>query len=226
MPTRLIYEQMAAYYADIIDDSFNDYLYTSKPERKEEIYALISRLIDSFEKKEVLELAAGAGFWTDKLARVAKSVVAVDKNIEILQRMESDKVKVHQMDLLNMKDELVGYGKFDGIFASCWISHVLRQDMNKFLKCLLPYVRPDGIICFIESIQYPGAIETHRYGMESSMVGNQYQFRTLKNGTRVETIKNYYSLLEWCELIERSGIGKIIEYKEFVHYFIMKLRVN
>src|SRR5881398_1182631 len=76
MNTDLIgyYQQRAAEYESIYH----------KPERQQDIAAATAVLQNIFTNKQVLEIACGTGFWTEKIAEVATSVHGTDINQPVI----------------------------------------------------------------------------------------------------------------------------------------------
>ena len=68
------YRQRAAEY---------DLIY-SLPERQTDLEWLSHRLSDLLENRTVLEVACGTGYWTERLARPARRILALDAAPEVL----------------------------------------------------------------------------------------------------------------------------------------------
>ena len=73
---------------------------------------------------DVLELASGTGWWTEKLVKSADQITAVDAAAETIalnrERVGSDKVTYVQTDIFAWKPPRT----FDMAFFSFWLSHV------------------------------------------------------------------------------------------------------
>ena len=54
-----------------------------KPERQDDIESLAAMRSDSLGGHRILQIACGTGFWTERVARVAESVMATDINDEV-----------------------------------------------------------------------------------------------------------------------------------------------
>src|SRR5215475_8440939 len=77
--------------------------------------------------KDVLELTAGTGLWTERLADVAKRIVAVDGSPEAIginrNRLRSSQVEYLIADIFTRQPSAT----FDVVFFSFWLSHVPAQ---------------------------------------------------------------------------------------------------
>lgn len=228
-----IYEQMNKYYSDIIDDKFNNDLY-SREDRQKELTEIKDRLKTIFSYGTILELAGGGGYWTHALLDNARQVITIDQNIDALEeefKGTNYHVTIRKVDLLDevsIQKEIQGH-HFTGCFASCWISHILREDLYSYLdnliKALLPSMKDNLSICFIDSKIHSGNKDVFEYGEDHKLVGNQYQIRTMKNGDRVEIVKNFYELYDWVNIID-SCKCKIVEYREWDIYYLVKFTLR
>src|SRR3954467_15922265 len=85
--------------------------------------------IDSFRPTgDVLELACGAGIWTEGLLRSATTVTAVDGAPEMLARAEArvgstPSVRFVEADLFSWEPDR----RYDAVFFGFWISHVPHE---------------------------------------------------------------------------------------------------
>src|SRR5688572_4875365 len=56
-----------------------------KPERQGDLAKLRALVRETFRGADVVDIACGTGYWTEILAEVARSVVAIDINDSVLQ---------------------------------------------------------------------------------------------------------------------------------------------
>ena len=95
------------------------------PERQRDLRVLEKRVGEYFAERDLLEVAAGTGYWTQFIAASANSVVATDMISEPLNqiplRPHCDCVSTRVVDAF----ELESMGEnFDAAFAGLWFSHV------------------------------------------------------------------------------------------------------
>ena len=67
-----------------------------KPERQSDLRELENLLRRDFAGRNVLEIACGTGYWTERVASVADSIVALDINESVLEIGFSDEACLNQ----------------------------------------------------------------------------------------------------------------------------------
>lgn len=164
----------------------------AKPERQAELARLKELLPPMFADCRVLEVACGTAYWTQFLVRAAKSIVAVDANLETLEVAAEKswpfgRVHFRTADAYSLPDEL---GMFDAAFAGFWWSHVPVRDRSRFLSSLDQRLVPRAKVVlldnlFVESSSTP---ISHR-----DDEGNTYQRRRLDDGSEHVVLKNFPS---------------------------------
>jgi SAM-dependent methyltransferase len=227
--SNVAYDKMKDFYNDIIDEDFNS-LYENN-DRKKEITEIKLRLASIFEHGNILELAAGGGFWTTLLSKLYNHVYALDQKVDELEKLQKlrQNISVDKVDLLDFDQisKVIKGLTLTGCFASCWISHILRKDLVRYLEELIKSVSTtmtpgSNSICFIDSVKLPDKpIYTYPIGHEFEW--NQYQKRKKKDGSEVEVIKNFYDLENWVYILESLSIDtRIVEYREWENYYLIR----
>jgi demethylmenaquinone methyltransferase/2-methoxy-6-polyprenyl-1,4-benzoquinol methylase len=110
------------------------------------------------ENKEVVEFASGTGLWTEKLATVAKRIVAIDAPPEVLTISHSRlqgycKVHFRMANLFDWTPE----EQFDVVFFSFRLSHVPEEQFEKFWAEVRLCLRGGGSAVFIDSLLEPAS---------------------------------------------------------------------
>ena len=186
-----------------------------KPERQQDLKRLKRYLKEVFSGKSVLELACGAGYWTQQIAKTCKSIVAVDASKEVLA-IASDKT-YQNVSPQFMQGDVYDLGQVEGLFdaglAAFWWSHVPKRKRHAFLDHFHQQLQPGAIVCFVDN-QYVAGSSTPISRTDAE--GNTFQMRRLADGTTYEVMKNFPSENEWRELLD--GTVKDISYRSF-HYF-------
>lgn len=179
---------MHAYYAARAPDYDAVYL---KPERQADIAFLAAHLAERLRARDVLEVACGTAYWTRYLAPVAKSLLATDGTAEPLelakQRPGTQPVRFQLADAYALPDTL---GQFDGAFAGLWFSHVPIEARGDFFASLHARLRPGARVLMIDN----NAVQLKEHPIvETDALGNTYQLRTLRDGSRHRVLKNFPS---------------------------------
>jgi demethylmenaquinone methyltransferase/2-methoxy-6-polyprenyl-1,4-benzoquinol methylase len=100
---------------------------------------------------EIVELAAGTGWWSPLLAARGElslydtSPSALDRARERLVA-HGLRAHLHVRDAWDAPDRQV-----DGVFAGFWLSHVPRARLGAFLQLVRRWLKPDGRVAFIDS---------------------------------------------------------------------------
>jgi demethylmenaquinone methyltransferase/2-methoxy-6-polyprenyl-1,4-benzoquinol methylase len=187
---------MQAYYA--ARAPYYDAVYL-KPERQADIAFLSSHLPSRLAGRHVLEVACGTGYWTQFIAPAASSVVATDATAEPLEfarlRPHAGKVRFVQADAYALPE---GLGRFDGAFAGLWFSHVPIESRAVFLDALHARLMPGARVVFVDNSE----VQCRELPIaDRDAVGNTYQWRELRDGTRHRVLKNFPSEAELLELV-------------------------
>ncbi len=161
----------------------------SKPERQEDLKSATTILQEIFADKQVLEIACGTGYWTEKIAAMATSIFATDINesvIEIAKKKDflSKQVSFGIADIYNFSDN----NKFESLFGGFIWSHILLQDLDKFLLTVNSLVSPGGTVVFMDNNYVEGS--NHPI-TERDEHGNSFQTRKLEDNTTHLVLKNF-----------------------------------
>ncbi|MBO0732309.1 MAG: class I SAM-dependent methyltransferase, partial [Acidimicrobiaceae bacterium] len=110
--------------------------YDHGPEESAEWQAqvdVVAAALESFGPVgDVIELAGGTGWWTERLASTARTLTVVDASEEVLainkHRVGRPDVRYVAADLF----ALPGGGTYDVVFFSFWLSHVPSARVARF----------------------------------------------------------------------------------------------
>src|SRR5205814_700013 len=111
-------------------------------------------VLDSLQLSgDMLELAPGTGIWTERLARVATSLAAVDASSEVMAinraKVGSERVSYVQADLFTWQPQR----SYDAVCFCFWLSHVPLDRLDAFLHTVAQATRPGGTIFFADSLR-------------------------------------------------------------------------
>ncbi len=167
----------------------------AKPERQPDLGKLRNLIPAKFAGKDVLEIACGTGYWTERIAPVAERVVAVDMAEETMRiaaakPLPPDRVRFETADAYALPASL---GTFDAAFAGFWWSHVPRSRMGGFLGSLHRRLAPGARVVLLDNLYVEGS-STAIAGFDAE--GNTFQVRRLADGSTVRVMKNFPSEAE------------------------------
>ena len=143
-----------------------------------------------FADRRVLEIACGTGYWTQFLAREAKTIVAVDANPETLEvaaekSWAPGRVDFRLDDAYSLAQEL---GAFDAAFAGFWWSHIPAGDRSRFLQSLDQRLIAGARVVLLDNLFVEGSSSPVSHRDEE---GNTYQRRRLSDGSEHVVLKNF-----------------------------------
>src|SRR5262245_49943274 len=106
-----------------------------KPERQSDLCALEKLMRDDFRGRDILEIACGTGYWTERVSIVATSVLALDINETVLKIAREKNIPDGKVEFaLGDSYRLPTFKrKFNGGLAGFWWSHVPKQKQSEFL---------------------------------------------------------------------------------------------
>lgn len=186
----------------------------SKPERQEELLSSSNILQDLFKDKNVLEIACGTGYWTESIAKTAKSILATDINEEVLtiakqKEYSPANVLFERMDIF----EHTLTKTYETIFAGFIWSHIKKQDMGSFIKAALSMTINNGTLVVMDNNYVEGS--SHPV-TRTDEFGNTFQTRKLDDGTSHLVLKNFPTEKYFKEVMkEFASEIKFIDLKYF-----------
>ncbi|MCY3782625.1 MAG: class I SAM-dependent methyltransferase [Chloroflexi bacterium] len=154
----------------------------------------MERFIEPLQNSSVLEVAAGTGWWTRRLAP-RNRVIATDYAPEMIacaRRLAgpSDAVERCRADAYRLP---VAEGAVDACFFGFWLSHVPVSRAVEFMREARRVVRPGGELWLLDSAQ------SRTSGHQGQRVVGprvQQQRRNLKDGSAYDIWKIYWSPID------------------------------
>ncbi len=158
--------------------------------------AIRATLVD----RDVLEIAAGTGWWTIHAAAVARHVTATDAVPETLEiartkPLAPDKVSFQLADAYDLG--LLGR-QFDGALSCCWLSHVRRADLRRFIDGMQDVLLPGAVVFLADNSLVP-EIGGELVAPEGE--NDTYRRRLLPSGETQLVLKNYFTAEELMSLV-------------------------
>ena len=205
---------MISYYKDRAKEYENVY---AKPARQSDLLLATKILKDAFRSKDVLEIACGTGYWTEKICRTAKKILAIDINDTVIEVAKSKnylpaEVEFQIADIFN----LTNINRHESLFGGFIWSHIKLQDLNAFVEIANNLVVDYGTVVFMDNNYVDGS---NLPIAENDNSGNTYQTRTLENGTTHKVLKNFPSETFIRELL--IGKASEIRFISLQYYWIL-----
>lgn len=201
------YQQRAAEYEEI---------YT-RPERQADLAELRRILPPLVAGRNVLEIAAGTGYWTQVLAPAAASITATDLNPETLELAAAKDFEGATPRLLvadAFKLDMVP-GEFDLVFCGFWWSHIPRADVQRFLAGVSARVAAGTPMLILDNMYVEGSVHPiARTGPD----GDTYQLRRLQDGRQYEVLKNFPTERQLAADLAPWATG--LRNTELTHYWL------
>ena len=154
----------------------------------------------------MLEVACGAGTWTQFIAEVAEQVVATDPCPQLLDHGR-------QLNLPNtqwIECDAFSLGKVEGSFnAAChfnFMNHVPSALLPTFIEELHQRLEP-GAVIFCATQRWQGSAEEPWY--QKSETGDMVSLRHHDDGRPIEVVDTYFTEESVSELL--AGKGRDLE---------------
>ncbi|HEX7879370.1 MAG TPA: class I SAM-dependent methyltransferase, partial [Candidatus Eisenbacteria bacterium] len=178
---------LAAYYARRAAEYEKIY---DRPERQDDLARLERFLVEAAGGHDILELACGTGWWTERMARSARTITAIDSVPEVLERARArgcppGKVRFQGGDAF--RPEEIG-GSYSLVVTAFLWSHIPRREIPGFLEGIARRF-PDGIRVIFADNRFAEGSSTAISRRDD--FGNTWQRRRLEDGSEFEIVKNF-----------------------------------
>jgi demethylmenaquinone methyltransferase/2-methoxy-6-polyprenyl-1,4-benzoquinol methylase len=151
---------------------------------------------------EIVDLAAGTGWWSTLLAGKGE-LSLYDANAAPLERAR-DRLLAHGLRAhLHVRDAWAEPDReVDVVFTSFWLSHVPRPRLAAFLALVGRWLKPGGRIVFIDSLPDPQSSAA-----DHPTPSDDRSVRRLDDGREFTIVKVYYSPDELMAALEAAGFS-------------------
>jgi SAM-dependent methyltransferase len=153
---------------------------------------------------EIVELAAGTGWWSPLLASRGElslydaSPAALDRARERLVA-HGLRAHLHVRDAWAEPDRQV-----DGLFLGFWLSHVPRERLAAFLALGRRWLKPAGRIAFIDSLADPAS-----GAADHPVPDDDLAVRRLADGREFTIVKVFYTPDELAVALRAAGFTEV-----------------
>ena len=149
---------------------------------------------------EIVELAAGTGWWSPLLASRGElslydaSTAALDRARE---RLVAHGLRAH----LHVRDAWAEPDReVDGLFMGFWLSHVPRERLAEFLALSRRWLKPGGRIAFIDSLD-----DAASRAVDHPEPATDHATRRLDDGREFTIVKVFYDPDELRQALSAAG---------------------
>ncbi len=192
------------HYYDKRAIEYEEIYHRPDPVRQKNLAELAEAMQEAMTGRRVLEVACGTGYWTEKIAKTAEHIVAIDAAPATLEIARSKKIPEEKVewkigDAYKLTSE---NGLYNAGLAMCWFSHIPRARITEFLSGFHTVLQRDSIM-FIGDNTFKkdsGGEFIQKNGSEDT-----FKIRTLSDGSKHEIIKNYFSEQELKNIFSRFG---------------------
>jgi demethylmenaquinone methyltransferase/2-methoxy-6-polyprenyl-1,4-benzoquinol methylase len=215
--------EMIAYFAAAVGESDDRYLrrgrYTRGAARDLGWHMELDQVTTWLDAQplsgRIVELAAGTGWWSPLLAQKGQLSI-YDANAEPLD-IASDRLRrhglrahVHVRDAWAEPDRQV-----DALFMGFWLSHVPRARLGEFLAICRRWLKPGGVLAFIDS-----RLDPESSARDHPTPGNDLSTRRLNDGREFTIPKIYYEPAQLEPALLMAGFANP-EVSTTPHFFIL-----
>lgn len=206
-------DNLTTYYAERAAEYEAIY---AKPERQADLGAATKVLQEIFKEKEMLEIACGTGFWTEKIAQTARSILATDINESVLEIARSKSypngnITFQTSDLYYFQPEKPAEALFGGFI---W-SHIPIQKLPDFVRKANTLVEAGGTIVMMDN-RYVENSSTPIFSRDE--FGNTRQQRRLQNGDTYLVLKNFPNQADIKNVLK--GHCSTFQFIQFQYFWI------
>lgn len=159
------------------------------PVRQAEQIEIGKEIEQAMRGRRVLEIACGTGYWTERAAKTALHIVAIDAVPETLEVARSKKLPDTVEFRVGDAYALSESGPFDAGLAMCWFSHVPKARIHGFLSGFHSALAKGAKVFIGDNmyVQGVGGELISKPGFEDT-----FKRRTLPDGTVHDVLKNYF----------------------------------
>jgi SAM-dependent methyltransferase len=151
---------------------------------------------------EIVELAAGTGWWSPLLAQ--KGQLSIYDAVEEPLDRARDRLLAHGLAAhIHVRDAWAEPDRqVDALFMGFWLSHVQRQRLADFLALCRRWLKPTGIFVFIDSRPDPDS-----GALDNPPPADDMSTRILADGREFRIPKVYYTPAELEGALTAAGFA-------------------
>ncbi len=153
---------------------------------------------------EIVELAAGTGWWSPLLA--AKGVVSLYDATEAPLTRARERLVAHGLRAhLHVRDAWAAPDRpVDALFTGFWLSHVPPERLAAFLAVARSWLKPGGLYAFIDSLDDPQSGTTDRISPADGVAR-----RRLADGREFRVVKAFHAPAALSAALAAAGFAAV-----------------
>jgi demethylmenaquinone methyltransferase/2-methoxy-6-polyprenyl-1,4-benzoquinol methylase len=153
---------------------------------------------------QIVELAAGTGWWSPLLASKGE-LSMYDAAAGPLDRARERLVAHHLRAHLHLRDAWAEPDRaVDALFTGFWLSHVPRERLAEFLALVGRWLAPGGRFAFIDSLPDPASGAS-----DHPAPADDVATRRLDDGRTFTIVKVYYTPDEYAAGLAAAGFSEV-----------------
>ena len=162
---------------------------------------------------DILELACGTGWWTERLARTARRLTCIDASPETIE-LNRTRLRDAGLPLPEYRiADLFAWtpdATFDAVFFSFWLSHVPPERFALFWANVAAALKPGGCAFLVDSLPDPSSTaRDHRMpdpqGMQERKLNDGRTFRIVKLFREPVRLADKLNAQGWRAEMERTA---------------------
>jgi demethylmenaquinone methyltransferase/2-methoxy-6-polyprenyl-1,4-benzoquinol methylase len=149
---------------------------------------------------EIVELAAGTGWWSPLLATKG-DLTLYDGTPAPLDRARERLVAHGLRAHLHVRDAWADPDRVvDAVFTGFWLSHIPRDRLDSFLGIVRRWLKPGGTYAFIDS-----KLDPQSSAVDHPAAADDVSVRRLADGREFTVVKVFYRPAELASALARAG---------------------
>ena len=156
---------------------------------------------------DIVELAAGTGWWSPLLA--TKGELSIYDAAEAPLDRARDRLLAHRLRAhIHVRDAWLEPDRVvDGLFLGFWLSHVPRPRLAEFLALARRWLKPGGMLAFIDSRPDPASGATDQPATPAAESALGLDRRRLADGREFRVVKVHYDPAELRAALLAAGFA-------------------
>jgi SAM-dependent methyltransferase len=156
---------------------------------------------------EIVELAAGTGWWSPLLA--SKGELSIYDAAEAPLDRARDRLLAHRLRAhIHVRDAWLEPDRsVDGLFCGFWLSHVPRARLAEFLALARRWLKPAGTFAFVDSRPDPQSGADDQPATSAAEADLDLDRRRLADGREFRVVKVHYEAAELHAALLAAGFA-------------------